>query len=176
MLVLADVGEVGEVAEATDRPDRTAAQQLGEDPFEFLARDRVVVAMEAKAKPPDLLDQREDLAAFLTAHDLAEDTAEKADVVTQRRVLVVLDYGALRLVRPALSALCRIGRRRVRHRATMQQIGHWLYGPPEHSASLGDLDPVERVAHGSDRRMHSREAATGKTAWLNSYKIGPLAA
>ena len=47
----------------------------------------LVVAMEADRGLADALDEIEHLAAFLLAHGVAEQAAEQADVVAQRRVL-----------------------------------------------------------------------------------------
>src|SRR5277367_2924325 len=44
--------------------------------------------MEADRRPADLLDQLEDLLALLLAHGVAEDSAEQADVLPQRAILI----------------------------------------------------------------------------------------
>ena len=45
--------------------------------------------MEADRSPADLLDQLEDLFAFLLAHRVAKDPAEQANVLAQGNILLV---------------------------------------------------------------------------------------
>ena len=88
MLVLGDVGEVREVAEGADDLDGLAARQAVQRRFELAPRRVVLVAVEADRRLADALDDVEDRLAFLLADRVAEDPAEQADVVAQRKVLV----------------------------------------------------------------------------------------
>jgi hypothetical protein len=56
--------------------------------FEFVPCGFIFVAVEADRGPADVLNDREDRLAFLAAHRIAKNAAEKTDIVTQREVLV----------------------------------------------------------------------------------------
>src|SRR5271166_712500 len=88
VLVLGDVGEMREIAECADDRERLVGGEAVERGFQFAPRAELVVAMEADRGPADPLDELESLLALLLAHRVAEDAAQKADVLAQRAVLV----------------------------------------------------------------------------------------
>ena len=90
VLVFGDVGEVREIAVGAHDRERLVGAEAVERRLKLAPRGDLVVAMEADRGPADVLDQLEDLFAFLLAHGVAEDSAEQADVVAQRDVLVGL--------------------------------------------------------------------------------------
>ena len=93
MLVFGDVGEMREIAVGAHDRERLVGAEAVERRLELAPRADLVVAMEADRGPADLLDQLEDLFALLLAHGVAEDSAEQADVVAQRHVLVGVVLG-----------------------------------------------------------------------------------
>ena len=88
MLVLGDVGEVREIAVGAHDRQRLVGVEAVERRLELAPRADLVVAMEADRGAADLLDQLEDFFALLLAHGVAEDSAEQADVLAQRDILV----------------------------------------------------------------------------------------
>ena len=96
MLILGDVGEMREIAVGAHDGERLLGAEAVERRLELAPRGDLVVAMEADRGPADLLDQLEHLLAFLLAHGVAEDSAEQADVVAQRQVLVGVVRGQRR--------------------------------------------------------------------------------
>ena len=73
--------------------ERLVVVEAVERRVKLAPRAGLVVAMEADRGLADALDEIEDLAAFLLAHGVAEQAAEQADVVAQRRVLLVVGAG-----------------------------------------------------------------------------------
>src|SRR6516164_6117985 len=88
MLVFGDVGELRKVAEGTDDLDALTMREAIQCRFEFVPRGFIVFAVEADRGPADVLNDREDGLAFLAAHRIAKNAAEKTDIVTQRQILV----------------------------------------------------------------------------------------
>jgi hypothetical protein len=98
MLVLGDIGEVGEIAEGAHDRERLFGVEAVEDRLELAPRAGLVVAVEADRGLADLLDELVGLLALLFTHGVAENSAEKADVVAQRAVLL----GIVRVLRGEL--------------------------------------------------------------------------
>ena len=90
MLVFGDVGEMREIAVGANDRERLIGAKAVERRLELTPGGDLIVAMEPDRGPADLLDQLEDLFAFLLAHRVAEDSAEQADVVAERHILIRL--------------------------------------------------------------------------------------
>ncbi len=90
MLILGDIGEVREIAVGAHGYERLVGVEAVERGFELAPRGDLIVAMEADRGATNLLDQFEDLLAFLLAHRVAKDSAEQADVVAEGQILGVL--------------------------------------------------------------------------------------
>src|SRR3954454_2682665 len=88
MLILGYIGEVREAAESADDLGRLIVGEGIEDRLELPPRRGVVVAMKADGCLANALDDGEDLLALLLADDVAEDAAEKANVLAERFVLL----------------------------------------------------------------------------------------
>jgi len=88
VLVLGDVGQMGEIREGAHDGDGLVAGQLLEHAVQFGAGLRVRLAPEAHCGLAHRLDHLEDFLAFLLAQHVAQKTAEQADVLLQRCVLV----------------------------------------------------------------------------------------
>src|SRR5271169_3937506 len=93
MLVFGDVGEMGEIAIGAHDRQRLVGVEAIERRLELAPRADLVGAMETDRGPANLLDQLIDLFALLLPHGVAEDSAEEADVVAKRQVLVRLIRG-----------------------------------------------------------------------------------
>ena len=90
VLVLGDIGQMREIAERAHDRERLVVVEAVERRGEFAPRAGLVVAVEADRGLPDALDEIEGLGALLLAHGVAENASEQADVVAQRRVLLVV--------------------------------------------------------------------------------------
>ena len=90
VLVLGDVGQLQEVAERTDDSLRRIARQWVEQCSEFGAGSRVALPRKAHSRLAHTLDDVEDCFAFLFAHGVAEDAAEKTDIRPQGFVFVAV--------------------------------------------------------------------------------------
>lgn len=86
MLVLGDVGEVGEIAERANDRDRLGRVEPGEGGFQFRLGRVVLVAVKPDRYLTDALDDIENRFAILGLNDVAQQAAEKTDVVEQRRI------------------------------------------------------------------------------------------
>ncbi len=93
VLVLGDVGQLQEVAESTDDDLCRAARERIEEGSELGVCRRATVAGETHGGLTDALDNLEGFSAFLLAHGVTEDTAEKPDVGPQRLLLVTVGHG-----------------------------------------------------------------------------------
>ena len=97
MLIFGDVGEMREIAVGAHDRERLVGVEAVERRLELAPRADLVVAMEADRGLADLLDQLENLFAFLLAHGVAEDSAEQTNVLAQRNVLLRLRVPERRL-------------------------------------------------------------------------------
>jgi hypothetical protein len=88
MLIFGDVGELRKVAESPDDLDVLTMREAIQCRFEFVPRGIIFFAMEADRVPANVLNDREDRLAFLAAHRIAKNAAEKTDIVTYRPTLV----------------------------------------------------------------------------------------
>ena len=86
MLVLGNVGQVREEAVGANDVNGLAARQAVQRGFELAPRRVVLAAMEANGGLANALDDPEDRLALLLADGVAENPAEQADVVAQRKV------------------------------------------------------------------------------------------
>src|ERR1700722_12435006 len=100
MLILGDVGEMRKITVGANDREGLVSVEAVERRLELAPRADLVVTMEANRGLADLLDQLENLFAFLLAHRVAEDSAEQPNVFAQRNVLLVrrargqlLDFG-----------------------------------------------------------------------------------
>src|SRR5262249_28837396 len=82
MLVFGDVGELGKVAESADDLDVLTMREAIQCHLELVPRSFIFVAVEADRGAANALNDREDRLAFLTAHRIAKNAAEKTDIVT----------------------------------------------------------------------------------------------
>jgi hypothetical protein len=88
VLVFGDIGQMREIAERPHHGIGLVARQPLEQAVEFRAGGAVVLAAEAHRGLADRFHQFEGGVAFLFAHAIAEQTAQEADVLTQRQVVV----------------------------------------------------------------------------------------
>ena len=88
VLVLGDIGEVGEIAEGADDLHGLGGREAVQDLFQVVAGVDVGIAVEADRGLADAFDQIENPLPLLLPHGVAEEAAEKADVVPQRLVFV----------------------------------------------------------------------------------------
>ena len=88
MLVFGDVGELRKVAESADDLDVLTMREAIQCCFEFVPRGFIFFAAEADRVAANVLNDGEDRFAFLAAHRIAKNAAEKTDIVTQRQILV----------------------------------------------------------------------------------------
>src|SRR3984957_644067 len=88
MLIFGDVGEMGEIAVGARDREGLVSVEAVERRLELAPRADLVVAMEPYRGLADLLDQLENLFAFLLAHGVAEDSTEQPNVFAQRNVLL----------------------------------------------------------------------------------------
>jgi hypothetical protein len=96
MLIFSDVGEMREIAVgAHDRQGLVGAKAV-ERRLKLPPRADFVVAMKTDRGLTDLLDQLIDLLALLFAHGVAKDSAEQANVVAERQILVGVVLGGTR--------------------------------------------------------------------------------
>ena len=89
MLIFGDVGEMRKITVGASDRERLVSVEAVERRLELAPRADLVVAMEANRGLADLLDQLENLFAFLLAHGVAEDSTEQPNVFAQRNVLLV---------------------------------------------------------------------------------------
>jgi hypothetical protein len=82
MLVFGDVGELRKVAESADDLDALTMREAIQYRFELLPRGFIFFAVKADRGPGNVLNDREDRLAFLAAHRIAKNAAEKTDIVT----------------------------------------------------------------------------------------------
>jgi len=82
MLVFGDVGELRKVAESADDLDALTMREVVQYRLELMPRGFIFVAVEADRGPANVLNDREDRLAFLAADRIAENAAEKTDIVT----------------------------------------------------------------------------------------------
>jgi len=87
MLIFRDVGQVREVAERPDDRDSLGRIECAQYRFELRLGVRVLVPVKADRGLADRLDNIEDVSAFLGLDDVAQQPAEKTDVVFERQVL-----------------------------------------------------------------------------------------
>src|SRR5262249_2683186 len=88
MLVFSDISKLRKVTESADDLDALTMREGIQCRFELVPRGFIFFAVEADRGPADVLNDREDGLAFLAAHRIAKNTAEKTDIVTQRQILV----------------------------------------------------------------------------------------
>src|SRR6266550_4024665 len=88
MLIFGDVGELRKVAESADDLDVLTMREAIQCRFELTPRGFIFFPVEADRVPANVLNDREDRLAFLVAHRIAKNAAEKTDIVTQRQILV----------------------------------------------------------------------------------------
>src|SRR6516162_4117287 len=88
MLVLGDVGKLRKVAESADDLDVLTMREAIQCRFELVPRGFIFFAVEADRGLADVLNDLEHRLAFLAAHRIAKNAAEKTDIVTQRQILV----------------------------------------------------------------------------------------
>src|SRR5688572_29648641 len=86
--VFGDVGELREKAEGARDCRNRAVVETGEQRFELASRARITLASEPDCSLADVLDQLEDRHAFLLTQRVAEQAAEKPDVLAQTRVRI----------------------------------------------------------------------------------------
>src|SRR5262245_26475641 len=82
MLIFGDVGELRKVAESADDLDALTMREAIQCRFELVPRGFIFFAVEANRGPANVLNDREDRLAFLAAHRIAKNAAEKTDIVT----------------------------------------------------------------------------------------------
>jgi hypothetical protein len=82
MLVFGDIGELRKVAESADDLDALTVREAIQCRFELVPRGFIFFAVEADRGPTNVLNDREDRLAFLAAHRIAKNAAEKTDIVT----------------------------------------------------------------------------------------------
>jgi hypothetical protein len=82
MLVFGDVGELRKVAESADDLDALTMPKAIQCRFELVPRPFIFVAVEADRGAANVLNDREDSLAFLAAHRITKNAAEKTDIVT----------------------------------------------------------------------------------------------
>ncbi len=85
--VFGDVGQVREVAEGTDHAHRLLGGQVLQQAVEGAPGAGIALQPVAHRQLAHAFDQLEGVLAFLFADDLAEDAAEKTDVLDQRAIL-----------------------------------------------------------------------------------------
>src|SRR5438128_1530619 len=88
MLVFGDVGKLGKVAERADDLDALTMREAIQCRLELAPRCFIFVAVEADRGPANALNDCENRLAFLAADRIAENAAEKPDIVTQRQIFV----------------------------------------------------------------------------------------
>jgi hypothetical protein len=88
MLVFGDVGELRKVAESADDLNVLTMREAIQYCFELVPCGLIFFAVEADRGLADVLNDREDRLAFLAAHRIAKNAAEKTDIVMQRQILV----------------------------------------------------------------------------------------
>ena len=81
-MVFGDVGELRKVAESADDLDALTMREVIQYRLEHMPRGFIFVAVEADRGPANVLNDREDRLAFLAADRIAENAAEKTDIVT----------------------------------------------------------------------------------------------
>ena len=88
VLVFGDIGEMREIPERPDDADRLLGRQAADRALQLLPGGFVRVAMEAKCRLTERLDDVERLRALLEADRVPENAPEQTDVLAQRRVLL----------------------------------------------------------------------------------------
>src|ERR1700730_18837214 len=82
MLVFGDVGELRKVAKSADDLNVLTMREAIQCRFELAPCGFIFFAVEADRGPAGVLHDREDRLAFLAAHRIAKNAAEKTDIVT----------------------------------------------------------------------------------------------
>src|SRR5262249_13101022 len=75
------------VAESADDLDVLTMREAIQCHLELVPRSFIFVAVEADRGAANALNDREDRLAFLTAHRIAKNAAEKTDIVTEGQIL-----------------------------------------------------------------------------------------
>ncbi len=89
VLIFGDIRQMREIAEGARHLRGQRIGQGVQQAFQFATCGQVVMTMESRRQLADMFDGGKGFLAFLLAQGITEQAAEKADVLTQRRILIV---------------------------------------------------------------------------------------
>src|SRR4051794_1306818 len=86
VLVLRDIGEMGEISEGAHDLYRGVARKAVKCGFQLRSRGFIVIPAKLDRNLADALNSGEYRLALLLANDIAQKTAEQADILAQRQI------------------------------------------------------------------------------------------
>ena len=93
VLVFGQIGQVAEVGEGANDLHRLVTGQAFEQLLQGFFGFGIGIAPKGHREFADLLDQRKNLVALMVADDIAQDTAQQADVFYQLAFIVTVGSG-----------------------------------------------------------------------------------